>query len=277
MNQPEFQQIPLNQIKIRSNYRKSFPEASLKALASSIKKNGVLQPILVRRKGKGFDLVAGERRYRASEIAGLVTIPAVIRDIEDGDVLRQQIVENVQRENVPFMEAAYGFKRLRDEGSYDVAEIAKIVGKSESYVYLMLQLTSMDEEAQRIASQGWISLAVAFHIARLPNHEYQRQAANDLARTQKDKMITENGAKSYIRETFQAHDTSKNLRKKRVRTAGLGSHNDFVANWKHYLVNFTGEQFEDFKKVARGRTETGVLAEAVDVVMRGEAATAAGA
>jgi len=263
----ELLNLPLNQIHVKENYRKTFNDVSLKALAASIKKNGVLQPILVRKNGKGYELIAGERRLRASEMAGQATIPSVIREIEDTHVLRQQIVENVQRENVPFMEAAYGFKRLRDEGSHDVAEIARIVGKSESYVYLMLQLTAMSETAQKMAANGWISQQVAFHIARLPNQEWQDQAANDLARMNKTHLVTENSAKSYIRDNFQ-NDSSAVLRKKRIRTAGADSDNDFVANWKHYLVNFTCDQFEAFKKIVRGRTQTEVLAEAVDVVMR---------
>lgn len=268
MTQPEFQNIPLNQIHVRQNYRKTFKDDTLKALASSIKKNGVLQPILVRPNSKGFELIAGERRLRASLLAGLATIPSVIREVADQDCLRQQIVENVQREGVPFMESAYGFKQLRDEGSYDVAEIARIVGKSERYVYLMLQLTAMSDDARRIAEAGWISQAVAFHIARLP-HDYQTKAANDLARTKKNNLVTENGAKSYIRENFQQEDTYKNLRKKRVAKFGPNSSSDYAANWKHYLVNFSVEQFEGFKKIVRGRTETAVLSEAVDIVMRG--------
>lgn len=266
MKKQELKEIPVNKIKAVDNYRKTFNEASLKALASSIKKNGVLQPILVRPDGDEYALIAGERRLRAAELAGLITIPCAINfELEEKDVIRQQIVENTQRENVQFMEAAYGIKKLRDEGDYDVAEIAKIVGKSESFIYMMLQLTAMDEDAQRIARNGWISQVVAFHIARLPNHEYQRQAANDLARTKKDKMITENGAKAYIQDTFG--DSKRALRKTRLRNSN-GSE-DFTANWKYYLVNLSSEQFEHFKKVVRGRTETAVLAEAVDVVMRG--------
>jgi len=267
MNQPEFKQIPINQIHVAANYRKTFNEKTLKELAGSIKENGVLEPIILRPNGKGFQIVAGERRYRASIIAGLVTIPAVVREVADADILKLQIIENVQREGVPYMEEAYGVKKLREDCSYDVKEIAKMVGKSEAYIYMMIQLTRMSEDARVIAEKGWISKAVAWHISRLTSPAFQTQAANDLARTKKDKLITESGAKQYIQDNFGSGDTDQAMRKKRVAQFGAGS--EFTANWKHHLVRFTGDQFENFKKVVRGRSETEVLAEAVDVVMRG--------
>lgn len=117
MNQPELKQIPINQIHAASNYRKTFNDKSLKELAASIKENGVLEPIIVRPNSNGFQIIAGERRYRASKIAGIVTIPAVVRDVADADILKLQIIENVQREGVPFMEEAYAIKKLRDDCS----------------------------------------------------------------------------------------------------------------------------------------------------------------
>lgn len=262
----ELKELPLNQIHSRSNYRKTFRDDSLKELASSIKQNGVLEPIIVRPNNKGFEIVAGERRFRASEIAKKVTIPAVIRAVDDKDVLAIQIIENVQREGVPYMEEAYALAELRKNNDYDTAEISKLIGKSESYVYYMLRLTEMAPDAQTIAGKGWISKAVAFHISKLKTEDDQTRAANDLARTQRGKMVTENGAKSYIRDNFQ-NDSGPKLRKTRVAAIG-GS--DYVANWKRYLVGLSCEQFERFKKIVRGRTETEVLAEAVDLVMRRE-------
>jgi ParB family transcriptional regulator, chromosome partitioning protein len=265
----EFQEIPINKIHTRENYRKTFNDRSLAELAQSIRQNGVIEPIIVRPNNDGFEIIAGERRFRASQLAKLVTIPALVRESSDNDVLKLQIIENVQREGVQFMEEAYALKKLRSDLSLDVAEIARMIGKSESYVYLMLQLTEMSEDAQKIASNGWIRKAVAFHISKLANTDYQSKAANDLARTKRDQLITENGAKSYIRDTFQA-DSERAMRKKR-RSVTKADGNDFVANWKHYLVNFSCEQFETFKTVVRGRTQTEILAEAVDVVMRGGA------
>lgn len=269
--QSELKQVPINQICVDANYRKTFNEKTLKELAQSIKENGVIEPIILRPGSKGFLIVAGERRYRAAKIAGLVTIPAVIRDVTDEDVLKLQIIENVQREGVPYMEEAYGVRKLRDDCSYDAVEIAKIIGKSEAYVYMMLKLCNMSEEARIIAEKGWINKAVAWQISRLTSPAFQTQAANDLARTKSDKRITESGAKHYIQDNFG--DSARAFSKKRVKTFG---DNNYTANWKYHLVRFTADQFEQFKKVVRGRTETFMLSEAVDVVMRGGANTTPG-
>lgn len=271
MTTTEFKQIPLNQIHVESNYRKTFKDKSIAELTQSIKENGVIEPIIVRANGKGYNIVAGERRFRASMKAGLATIPAIIRDVEDDDVLKLQIIENVQREGVQFMEEAYALRQLRNDGSYDAAEIAKLIGKSEAYVYYMLRLTEMADDARTIAEKGWISKAVAWHIAKLKDADQQIQAANDLARTQSGKLVTENSAKSYIRDNFQA-DSEQVMRRERRKRQTDGD--DFTTNWKRYLVNFSGEQFERFKAIVRGRTETDILREAVDLVMRRETESA---
>ena len=261
----ELKNIAINQIHAKSNYRKIFKDSTLAELATSIKENGVIEPIIVRPNKKGFEIIAGERRFRASQLAGLVTIPAVVRETSDEDVLKVQIIENVQREAVPFMEEADGVRKLRDDCVLDVKEIARTLGKSDAYVYLMLKLTSMPKEVQDIARNGWITKSVAWEIAKLPNSDYQIQAANDLARTKSGDHISPNRARFYISENF-----GELGRKKRSGgVAKLNGGNDFVANWKHYLVRFTGDQFEAFKKIVRGRTETSIIAEAVDVVMAG--------
>jgi ParB family chromosome partitioning protein len=262
--QPELKQIPINQIHAASNYRKTFKDKSLKELAQSIKENGVLEPIIVRPNNSGFQIVAGERRYRASKMAGLVTIPAVIRDVADADILKLQIIENVQREGVQFMEEAYAIKKLRDDCTLDMKEIAKTIGKSESYVYYMLKLTSMSDDARVIAEKGWIGKGVAWQIAKLESKDQQTEAANALARPNRTKLLTESAAKHYIQDNFG--DGKGRLRKQRVRTYG---DDEYKANWKHHLVRFSCEQFEQFKKIVRGRTETDVIGEAVDIVMRG--------
>lgn len=264
MKKQELKEIPINQIHVRDNYRKTFRDKSLKELAQSIKENGIIEPIIVRANNSGFEIIAGERRFRASQIAGLVTMPAIVREIGDADILRVQIVENVQREGVQFMEEAYALAKLRDDCSLDVDEIAKLIGKSTAYAFYMLKLCEMSPDARQIAEKGWLQKSVAWHIAKLKNEDDQTKAANDLARTKSDKLVTEATAKSYIADNFNG-DTFKALRKKRVEIYG---DNDYAANWKRYLVQFTCEQFEEFKAIVRGRTQTDVLAEAVDLVMR---------
>lgn len=266
MNQ-QLSEIPLNQIHTISNYRKTFRDKSLNELAASIKANGILEPIIVRPKGKHYEIVAGERRVRASLLAGLVTIPAIIRDVSESDFLRLQIIENVQRENVPFMEEAYAIKKLRDDLSLDIDEIVKIIGKSAAYIYYQLRLCEMSDEARSIAEKGWISKTVAWEIAKLPDKDQQTQAATATARPSASKLVSVSGVKHYIRNNI-LHNSADALRKRRVASGGKGS--NYALNWKYHLVRFTPEQFIRFKEICRGRTQTEVLSEAVDLVMRRE-------
>jgi ParB family transcriptional regulator, chromosome partitioning protein len=259
----EFIEIPLNQIRATDNYRKTFRDESLKDLAQSIKENGVVEPIVVRKNGKGYKIIAGERRFKACQIAKVATIPAIVREASDADVLKLQLIENVQRENVPYMEEAYGLQRLRDELSLDVAEICKIVGKSDAWVYQMLQLTRMHGEAQRLASHGFLSKPVALLISRLKDQGDQCKAASDLARTDRGKLVDIRFARKYVEEKIVANGRPPTKRNKIQRENG----NDFCANWKKYLVNFSTVQFEYWKSIVRGRTDIPTLSEAVEQVM----------
>lgn len=262
----DYKDIAINQIDVEENYRKTFDEKKLAEMAKSIRKNGVIQPIVVRVKGDRFSLIAGERRLRASKLADKVTIPAVVREIDDDSyALELQLVENTQKEAVSYMEESYGIAKLRDVGGLDVKEIAERLGKSEAYVYFAIQLTKLPETVRQICEKGWVGKGVAYEISKIDDFADQIQAANDLARTRKEKLITASGAKNYIRDNFG--DSAGAMQKQRVAKFGQGS-NDYAANWKHHLVRFTGEQFEAFKKIVRGRTENAVLSEAVDSVMR---------
>lgn len=259
----ELLEIALNQIKTKSNYRKSFNDKSLKELAQSIRENGVIEPIIVQPNRDGFYLVAGERRVRAAGIAGLVSIPAIVKEISDGEFLKIQLVENIQREGVHFMDEARAIRQMRDDLSLDIGEIVKILGKSEAYVYYQLKVTQMSPSAQDACNKGEISKSVAWQISKLPNKEHQTQTATDLRRSEKSNLITERTAKQYIEENFGDKRVFRPKRNYSQKIAG----NDFQTNWKKYLVNFTGEQFEHFKRIVKGRTDTHTISEAVEVVM----------
>jgi ParB family chromosome partitioning protein len=259
----EYKEIPLNQIKTKSNYRKTFNDKTLKELAVSIKENGVLEPIIVRANGDGFEIIAGERRVRASHLAKLATIPAIVREVSDGDFLKFQLIENIQREDVPFMEEAYGLRDLRDKHDADISELAKLLGKSEVYIDYMLKLTQMSADAQEAARHGELTKSDAVLVARLPNHENQSTAARDLRRTNKKDCITVSGARKYV----QKHFSDTGLCQPRPSPIKRQNGNDFCANWKKHLLTFNCQQFEYFKTIARGRTDTDVLSEAVERVM----------
>lgn len=175
--------IPLTAIALsKSNPRKSFDKAALAELAESIKRHDVLQPILVRPNGgEKFEVVAGERRFRAAKDAGLTDIPATVRTLTDAEVLEIQVVENLQRADLHELEEAEGYEQLlkcahADGKKYSVEEIAAKVGKSRSYVFARLKLTALCPEARKAFYAGELDASRALLIARIGHHDTQRQA-----------------------------------------------------------------------------------------------------
>mgnify|MGYP001265285953 FL=1 len=151
-------EISLNKI-ITNQYqpRLSFDEKKLQELAESIKKHGVIQPILVREANKGYELIAGERRMRASKLAGLKKIPAIIADISNTQSLEIAILENVQREDLNPLEVSKGYQRLKNEFGYTQEQVAKSVGKPRSSIANSLRLLSLPPKAQEELEKGTIS------------------------------------------------------------------------------------------------------------------------
>ena len=137
--------------------RTEFDEEALTALANSIKEKGVLQPLLVRKQGDNYELIAGERRWRAAKIAGLEEVPVVIKELNDKDVLEAALVENILRENLSAIEEAEGFQRLINEFSHTQDALAQIVGKSRSHISNTLRLLSLPQEIKDFINNGQIS------------------------------------------------------------------------------------------------------------------------
>jgi len=152
--------------------RKVFNKESLEELTNSIKENGVIQPIIVRAdknsKGK-FEIIAGERRWLASQNAGLHEIPAVTLDVDDVKSLEFAIVENVQRQDLNAIEEAQGYQRLIDEFSYNQEKLAKFIGKSRSYISNSLRLLDLPQEVIKFVENEKISAGHARSLIGLPN------------------------------------------------------------------------------------------------------------
>lgn len=156
--------IPLGNVKPNPNQpRKEFKEEQLKELALSIEKNGVLQPILVRKtkNPNEFEIIAGERRWRASNLAGIYEIPVIIKDFSDKETFEIGLIENLQRENLSPVEEASGYKKLMIDYNYTQEDIAKLVSKSRSYVANILRLLYLPKDVQQMISDGKISYTVA--------------------------------------------------------------------------------------------------------------------
>src|ERR1700709_1057123 len=154
------------------NPRRTFSDAELGELAASVKQHGVIQPILVR-PARGsqdrFEIIAGERRWRASQLAGLHEVPIVPVDVSDSDALEIAIIENVQREDLNAMEEAQGYHALADEFKRSQDDIAKIVGKSRSHVANMMRLTKLPAEVQAHIVSGQLSAGHARALLAVPD------------------------------------------------------------------------------------------------------------
>jgi ParB family chromosome partitioning protein len=154
--------------------RLRFSEKELETLTQSVKQQGILQPLLVRRDNHGYELIAGERRLKAAKRAGLMQVPAIIREITDNELLEISIIENIQRENLNPMEEAQAYLRLMDEFELTQEQVAVRVGKSRSTVANFLRLPNLPKEIQESIMDNIISMGHARAILGLENSAQQR-------------------------------------------------------------------------------------------------------
>lgn len=188
-------QIPLAQIGANPDQpRKNFTDAELADLAASIKEKGVLQPILLRsvkNKPYTYEIVAGERRFRASKLAGLNEIPALVKSIDNNNAMEIALIENVQRENLTPIEEADAYKNLMECCDYELPDVARLIGKSESYIRNMLRLTTLPASVQTLVNEGRISASHARTIAVAENPEEiaHQIIANNMSVADTDKLV----------------------------------------------------------------------------------------
>lgn len=169
-------QIPIDEIiPNRFQPRLHFDDRGLDELASSIKEHGIIQPLVLRRVEDKYEIIAGERRYKAAQLAGLTKVPAVIADIDDNKSAEVAIVENVQRRDLSPIEEARSYKNLLDKGYLTQAELAKKMGLSQSAIANKLRLLNLDEEVQEALINNQISERHARSLLVLPTHEEQKQ------------------------------------------------------------------------------------------------------
>ena len=177
----EIVDIPLNEL--RSNPyqpRKTFDEESLRELADSIKEHGVFQPIIAKKSIKGYEIIAGERRVKASLLAGKETIPAIIRDFSDQDMMEIALLENLQRENLNALEEASAYKKLLEELSITQEALAKRLGKSRSHITNMLGLLTLPEEVKEKIESNKISMGHARVLSKIEDKEKVKELAEKI-------------------------------------------------------------------------------------------------
>lgn len=160
--------------------RKIFKEETLKELAESIKENGVFQPIIVKKSIKGYEIVAGERRFRASRLAGLDKIPCIIRDFSEQQMIEIALLENLQRENLNAIEEALAYKQMIEKLNLTQEELSKRVSKSRPYVTNILGLLNLPKEVQQMIIDKTISMGHARVLSKLEDKEKILMYANKI-------------------------------------------------------------------------------------------------
>lgn len=151
--------------------RKRFKAEELAELTDSIKQNGILQPLLVRRSGDHYEIVAGERRYQAARAAGLTEVPVVIREISDDDVFKLALIENLQRSDLTPLEEARGYQQLIKDKGLTQEELAKILSKSRSAITNTIRLLDLPKEVQELVDEGNLSAGHARAILAVPSED----------------------------------------------------------------------------------------------------------
>lgn len=215
--------------------RKSFDEASLKDLAESIKEHGIFQPIIVKKSIKGYEIVAGERRFRASKLAGLSKIPAIIRNFTDEQMMEIGLLENLQRENLNAIEEALAYKKMIETLGLTQDSLSKKVGKSRSHITNILGLLRLPEEVQDMlinseismshartlskleSDEEIISLAHKIVLEKLPVHDMENMTSNqDVNKKNKIKRVSTNEYK-YVEDLLREKlDTRVKIKEKKI-------------------------------------------------------------
>lgn len=190
--------------------RKKFDQEALNELAKSIKEHGVFQPIIAKKTIKGYEIIAGERRVKASILAGKEEIPAIIRDFSDEDMMEIALLENLQREDLTAIEEATAYKKLQDNLNITQEDLAKRLGKSRSHITNMLGLLSLPQSIQDDISNKLISMGHARVLSKLNDEAQQKELA--------EKIISEGISVRQLEELSQAPTIIKtNPQKPRIK------------------------------------------------------------
>ena len=197
--------------------RKEFDGEKLHELAQSIKENGVIQPIIVRQSPViGYEILAGERRYRASLLAGLTSIPAVVKQLSDQEMMVQSIIENLQRENLNPIEEARAYESLVEKG-FTHAEIADKMGKSRPYISNSIRLLSLPEQILSEVENGKLSQAHARSLVGLNKEQqdyfFQRIIEEDISVRKLEALLTEKKQKKLQKNDYFIQNEEEQLKK----------------------------------------------------------------
>ena len=174
--------------------RQQFDEEAINSLATSIKEKGILQPILVRKQNGKYEIIAGERRYRAAVKAGLTEVPVIEKDMADNEVLEIALIENIVRKDLTALEEANGFDRLMKEFSYTQEKLSEVIGKSRSYIANTLRLLNLPEGVKSLLNQGKLTAGHARCLVGLENADElaQKIVSEGLNVRQVEELVSSN-------------------------------------------------------------------------------------
>ncbi len=186
--------------------RRDFDEEALAELAQSIRQHGVIQPVVVRKTLDGYELVAGERRWRASQLVGLKKLPAVVREFTDAEMMEIALVENLQRQNLNVIEEAIAFRRLIEEFGLTQEEVSQKIGRSRSMIANIVRLLNLQPEVQEFVSRGTLTMGQARPLLSLESPELQIAVANqiieeDLSAREVEELVRRAAAKRPLKKT----------------------------------------------------------------------------
>ena len=212
----DIKEIPVSEIRPNPYQpRKTFNDEALKELSESIKNYGVFQPIIVKKSIKGYDLIAGERRLRASKLAGLEKIPAIVKEFTDEEMREISLLENLQRENLTAIELAWAYKGIIDNLDIRQEDLAQKIGKSRTHVTNILGLLNLPDNVQKMVLNNEISMGHARVLSKIDNVEEVKNLANRI-----------------INENLSVHDIENISReeeiKKRVPLTRRNTNNDYL-------------------------------------------------
>lgn len=246
--------------------RCNFDEEKLQELAASIKEFGVVQPVVVRKKGRSYELVAGERRLRAAGLAGLTKVPAIVKDYDDAKMMEIALIENIQRHDLNPIEEAQGLRRLMQEFKLTQEQTAEKVGRSRSAVTNILRLLNLPEQVQKQIINGVLTMGQAKQLLGLPKQEQMCEVAEAIIANGWSSRMTEEVVRKLkegkklkiVRELVEEEAKNKDNKEKKPKREP--TENDiFCHDFEQRLVEFLGTKVKVVPKLDEQGRQGGTI------------------
>lgn len=235
--------------------RTEFKEEKLHELSESIKEHGILQPIIVRQSIKGYDIVAGERRFRATEIAGMETIPVIVKEMTDQEMMELAIIENLQRENLNPLEEAVSYRELMEQLQMTQSEIAKRLGKSRPYIANMIRILNLPVKIKNLINDGKLTGGHGRTLLGIKDQVQQEEAARKAVREEMSVRALEQYVKILTqpkksRSQGQVKKKPKFIQKHEARLKErFGTTVEIKKARKKGVISFEFKNEEEFKRI----------------------------